>query len=239
MRQGRHEGGWEWKRAKVAAKEEDPERGEKVARIRVAFEQLRAGVALVFADEWDISLFPTGGYQGMRQGEHVEGRTPGPNEKRSRARALNLATGPLPQGGGYRKQTGLFLDLLEPLDRTHPAPFFTPLTVVADHAKIHKAAKVQQGLAAHPRFPVLYFPTYCPRANPIARAFGDVPDKGTRNHTRKRMRSLVQDGLQPLRVNGPWRYALSEIYSPPEVSAAVAALQAALSTPAETSQLAA
>ena len=50
------------------------------------------------------------------------------------------------------------------------------------------------------------------RANPIERALGAVHDKGTRNHTRKRMWPLVQDVKQHLQVNGPWRYALSEIY---------------------------
>ena len=55
----------------------------------------------------------------------------------------------------YRKQTGLFLDLLETLDQTYPALRFTHLTVVADNAKIHKAAKVQRWLAAHPRFELL------------------------------------------------------------------------------------
>jgi hypothetical protein len=92
----------------------------------------------------------------------------------------------------YRKQTGLFLDLLETLDQTYPALRFTHLTVVADNAKIHKAAKVQRWLAAHPRFELLYLPTYCPRANPIERALGTVHDKGTRNHARKRMWPLVQ-----------------------------------------------
>ena len=50
---------------------------------------------------------------------------------------------------------------------------------------------------------------------------------------------LVQDVKQHLQVNGPWRYALSELYYTPEVTAAVAALQAALPAPAEISQLAA
>jgi transposase len=234
-----HELGWAWKRAKVAAKDDDPERVEKLARIRLAFEQLRAGVALFFADELDINLLPKIGYQWMPKGEQVAVLTPGTNEKRYLAGALDLATGTITHCVWYRKQTGLFLDLLATLDRTHPASLFTHLTVVADNAKIHKAAKVQQWLATHPRFELLYLPTYCPRANPIERAFGDVHDKCTRNHTRKRIWHLVQDVHQHLRVNGPWRYALSEIYYTPEVTAAVATLQAALSTPAEISQLAA
>lgn len=239
MRHWLHELGWEWKRAKLAAKDDDPQRVEKLARIRLAFEQLRAGVALFFADELDISLLPKVGYQWMPKGEQVEVMTPGTNEKRYLAGALELTTGTLTQCVWYRKQTGLFLDLLDTLDRTHPAPLFSHLTVVVDNAKIHHAEKVQQWLAAHPRFELLYLPTYCPRANPIERAFGDVHDKCTRNHTRKRMWHLVQDVKRHLRSNGPWRYALSEIYYTPEVTAAVEALQTADSSLAALSQLAA
>jgi hypothetical protein len=110
---------------------------------------------------------------------------------------------------------------------------------VADNAKIHHAQKVPQWLAAHPRFEVHYLPTSCPRANPIARAFGEVYDECTRNHTRKRMWHLGQNVKQHLRVNGPWRYALSEIYYTPEVTATVEALQTADSSLAALSQLAA
>jgi transposase len=239
MRHWLHELGWEWKRAKVTAKDDDPERVEKLARIRLAFEELRAGVALFFADELDINLLPKIGYQWMPKAEQVAVMTPGTNEKRYLAGALDLTTGTITQCVWYRKQTGLFIDLLETLDRTHPAPRFSHLTVVADNAKIHHAQKVQQWLAAHPRFEVLYLPTYCPRANPIERAFGDVHDKCTRNHTRKRIWHLVQDVHQPLRVNGPWRYALSEIYYTSEVTEAVEALQVADSSLAVLSQLAA
>jgi transposase len=239
LRQWLHELGWEWKRAKVAAKDNDPERVTKLARIRRAVEQLRAGTALFFADELDINLLPKIGSQWMPKGEQVEVLTPGTNEKRYLAGALDLTTGTLTHCVWYRKQTGLFLDLLATLDRTHPVPHFTHLTVVVDNAKIHKAAKVQHWLAAHPRFELLYLPTYCPRANPIERVFGDVHDKCTRNHTRKRIWHLVQDVHQHLRVNGPWCYALSEIYYTPEVTAAVQALRQAETAQEEISQLAA
>jgi len=227
MRHWLHELGWEWKRAKLAAKDDDPQRVEKLARIRLAYEQLRVGAALFFADELDISLLPKVGYQWMPKGEQVEVMTPGTNEKRYLAGALDLTTGTITSCVWYRKQTGLFIELLETLDRTHPVPLFTHLTLVLDNAKLHKAQNVQQWLAAHPRFALLYLPTYCPQANPIERVFGDVHDKRTRNHTRKRIWRLVQDVKQHLRVNGPWRYALSELYYTPEVTAAVEALKTA------------
>jgi transposase len=239
MRHWLHELGWEWKRAKLAAKDDDPQRVEKLARIRLAFEQLRAGAALFFADELDINLLPKVGYQWMPKGDQVEVMTPGTNEKRYLAGALDLTTGTLTQCVWYRKQTGLFLDLLETLDRAYPAPRFSHLTVVADNAKIHHAVKVENWLAAHPRFELLYLPTYCPRANPIERAFGDVHDKCTRNHTRKRMWHLVQDVKRHLLTNGPWPYALSDLYYTPEVTEAVEALQVADSSLAALSQLAA
>jgi transposase len=239
IRRWLHELGWEWKRAKLRAKDDDPERVEKLARIRLACEQLRVGAALFFADELDIKLLPKVGYQWMPKGEQVEVLTPGTNEKRSLAGALDMTSGTITQCVWYRKQTGLFLDLLETLDRTHPAPLFSHLTVVVDNAKLHKAKNVQRGLAAHPRFALLYLPTYCPAANPLERAFGDVHDQCTRNHTRKRIWSLVQDVKQHLRVNGPWHYALSDLYFTPEITAAVAGLRAAQAIPAVITQLAA
>ena len=145
----------------------------------------------------------------------------------------------IPHGVWYRKPTGLCLDLLQTLDRTYPARTYWHLQVVVDNAKIHQAAAVAKWLAAHPRFELRYLPTYCPQAHPRERAFGDVHDKCTRNHTRKQIWHLVQDGKRHLQVNGPWRYALSEIYYTPEVTAAVHALRAAAPSLEALSQLAA
>ena len=98
---------------------------------------------------------------------------------------------------------------------------------------------MERWLAAHPRFALLFLPTYCPKASPIERAFGDVHDKCTRNHKRKRLWALVSDVAQHLAVNGPWQYELSEIYYTPEVTAAVQALAIAPTSQEESSQLAA
>jgi transposase len=239
VRRWLHELGWEWKRAKLVAKDDDPQRVEKLARIRLAFEQVQAGVALFFADELDISLLPKVGYQWMPKGAQVEILTPGTNQKRYLAGALESSTGAIQHCVWYRKTTGLFLDLLATLDRAYPAATFSHLAVVADNAKIHHAVEVEKWLAAHPRFELLYLPTYCPRANPLERAFGDIHDQCTRNHTRKRMWHLVQDVKQHLHSNGPWPYALSDLYYTPEVTAAVQALRVAKTAPEEISLLAA
>jgi transposase len=239
VRRWLHELGWVWKRAKLIAKDDDPQRVAKLARIRSVFESLQAGTALLFADELDISVLPKVGYQWMPKGEQVEGLTPGTNEKRYLAGALDITTGTTQHCVWYRKTTGLFLDLLQQLDTAYPATSFRRLSVVVDNSKIHKATEVEKWLACHPRFALLFFPTSCPRANPIERAFGDVHDKCTRNHQRQRIWTLVGDVEQHLVVNGPWPYRLSDIYYTPEVTAAVQALLAPEPTQEETSQLAA
>lgn len=79
------------------------------------------------------------------------------------------------------------------LEAHYPAEQYTRLYVVVDNHTIHKAKAVGQWVAQHPRFALLFLPTYCPRANPIERAFGDVHDCCTRNHQRKRLPDLVGD----------------------------------------------
>jgi transposase len=93
VRRWLHALGWEWKRAKLVAKDDDPQRVNKLARSRSAFEQVRAGMVLFFADELDISLLPKVGYQWMPKGAQVEVPTPGTNEKRYLAGALDITTG--------------------------------------------------------------------------------------------------------------------------------------------------
>jgi len=221
-----HQLGWVWKRAKLIAKDDDPQRVEKLARIRWVFEHLGAKQLLLFADELDIHLLAKVGYQWMEKGTQQEVMTPGTNEKNYLAGALDIVTGKLLHCVWFRKTSGLFIDLLKVIDRTHSAYQYTNIFVVVDNYKIHKAKAVEQWLLRHPRFELIYLPTYCPKANPIERAFGDVHDKCTRNHQRKRLRDLVGDVIKHLQVNGPWQYKLSEIYYTAEVTAAVEKLAA-------------
>jgi DDE superfamily endonuclease len=129
----------------------------------------------------------------MPKGMHILVMTPGTNEKRYLARALDLVTDVLLHGVGVRKTNALCRDLLTRLEACYPAERYTRLYVVVDNYIIHHAKAVEQWLAAHPRFTPLWLLTYGPRANPIERAFGDVHVLCTRNHTRKRLWYLVAD----------------------------------------------
>jgi putative transposase len=218
VRRWLHGLGWRWKRTKLAAKDNDAERVVKLARIRLIAETLRPRTALLFADELDIALLPKSGYQWMPKGTQVEVLTPGKNEKHYLAGGWDFRTGTVHSRCGPRKTNQLFRDLLDTLDRRYPARRYERVSVVVDNYRIHKAQAVERWLASHPRFELLWLPTYCPRANPIERIFGDTHDKVTRNHKRKRLRDLVADVGRHLERNGPWPYQLSRIYQEPEIT---------------------
>jgi transposase len=226
VRRWLHGIGWRWKRAQLVAKDNDEQRARKLAQIRWAWETLRPRQALLFADELDIQLLPKTGYQWMPKGTQTEVLTPGKNEKCYLAGGWDIRTGVVHYCCGPRKTNALFRDLLDTLELRYPARRYERISVVVDNYKIHKAQAVQHWLAAHPRFELLWLPTYCPRAHPIERVFGDTHDKVTRHHKRKRLRDLAADVRRHLDRNGPWRYRLSVIYQEPEVTAALKKLVA-------------
>jgi transposase len=175
---------WRWKRAKLAAKDNDPDRASKLARIRLLWERLQPRQVLLFADELDIHLLPKSGYQWMKKGTQVEVMTPGKNEKRYLAGAWDRRTGQVHRCVWVRKTNGLFRALLETVETAYPARRYDRIYLVVDNYKIHKAQAVPRWLALHPRVELVFLPTCCPKANPIERLFGDTHDKVTRNHTR-------------------------------------------------------
>jgi putative transposase len=218
VRRWLHQCDYVWKRAKLCAKDDDPERLTRLAKIRAVIERLKPTEALLFADELDIHLLAKVGYQWMLKGTQQEVATPGQNEKCYLAGALNIVTGEIINCIWFRKVNGLFIDLLAKIERACPMNKFTKIYVVVDNYGIHKAKAVLKWLAAHPRIELLYLPCYCPQANPIERAFGDVHDKCTRNHKRTRLADLIVDVKKHLKVNGPWRYQLSSIYYQSDVT---------------------
>ena len=216
--------GYVWKRARHVARDSDPQRVAKLARIRTIIEGLQPSDALFFADELDIHLLAKIGDEWMPKGTQTDIMTPGTNRKHYLAGALNYLTGKMLAVTAERKNRWLFIDLLKLIDRRCPAQKFTRLYVVCDNYRIHTAKAVVEWLSAHPRFELVFLPSYCPQANPIERAFGDVHDKCTRNHKHTQIRDLVSDVLWHLKANAPWRYKLSRIYYTPEVAQAVTEL---------------
>ncbi len=130
--------GYVWKRARHVARDDDPQRVAKLARIRSIIEGLRPSEALFFADELDIHLLAKIGYEWMLKGTQTEVMTPGTNRKHYLAGALNYPTGKMLAVTAERKDRWLFIDLLKLIDKWCPAAKFTRIYVVCDNGSVAK-----------------------------------------------------------------------------------------------------
>jgi hypothetical protein len=76
-----HAIGWRWKLAKLVAKDHDPHRVERLARIRLVYEPWRLWEALVFAAELDSRWLPKAGYAWTPQGIQEAAMSPWTHEQ--------------------------------------------------------------------------------------------------------------------------------------------------------------
>jgi len=145
----------------------------------------------VYADEVDIHLNPKIGPDHVLEGTQKSGLTPGKNQKRYIARALNARTGRLTWVEADRKNSDLFIRQLWQL-ATHDYPSARRIHVILDNYKIHSSERTKLALAALGDRVVLQFlSSYCPDHNRIERTWKDLHDHGTRNHTCRTTRQLM------------------------------------------------
>jgi transposase len=117
--------------------------------------------------------------------------TPGQNEKRYVAGAMDAKTGALTWVDGERKNSVLFITLLQRLLRVYTeAPV---VHVVLDNHRIHSSRITQRALAAFGgRIRLHFLPPYCPNENKIERLWQDLHAAVTRNHRCRNMSELMQ-----------------------------------------------
>jgi transposase len=134
--------GWVWKRTKLVAKDNAPQRVERLARIRWHAEPWQAHERRVLADALAIHLLPKVGAAWMPKGSQAAVMTPGQNEKHSLAGALTLATGKILHCLGPRKNNAFFRDLRTLLEHPYSERGVKRIYVVVDHYRMHKAKAV-------------------------------------------------------------------------------------------------
>jgi hypothetical protein len=210
-----------WQRTTLVAKDDDPQRVNRLARIRWVFEHPKRCEAMVLADALASHLLPKVGCAWMPKGTQVAGMPPG------HAPATRLGRGPRSGHWDTASQLGTAQNHravpgpARAPEVKDPAERYTRVYVVVATSKIHNAKAVEQWLAAHPWVTRLLLPTYCPQANPLERAFGDVHDLCPRNHMRRRLQELVADVAKHRHGHGPWLYKLADISYQPAVTTAV------------------
>lgn len=164
----------------------------RLRRLRRLVRCCPRGEVVVYADEVDIHLNPKIGPDYMLRGTQKKVVTPGQNEKRYIAGALNAHTGKLTWEEWHGKDSDLFLGLLHRLARDYPEA--RRIHVIVDNYKIHKSQRTGLALAAlGGRVKLHFLPPYCPDDNRIERLWKDLHDNVTRNHTCRSMEELMAE----------------------------------------------
>jgi len=145
-----------------------------------------------YEDEVDIHLNPKIGLDWMVSGQQKEVLTPGKNEKRYLAGALDVRTGVVIWVEGERKTSYLFLDLLDRLRRKYPQA--RCLHLICDNYRIHKSEIVFAALKGYltGKIQLHFLPPYCPDHNKIERVWEDLHADVTRNHCQPNMTKLME-----------------------------------------------
>jgi transposase len=159
----------------------------------------------VYEDEVDVHLNPKIGLDWMGRGQQKEVMTPGKNQKRYLAGALDARSKRVVWVEGERKTSALFLDLLDKLLATYPQA--KVIHVVLDNYRIHKSDIVQAALAGylHGRIELHFLPPYSPEHNRIERVWEDLHANVTRNHKCPNMTALMREVRYYLRKwNRKW-----------------------------------
>jgi transposase len=188
------------------AKARKTRRLNEIRRLRTG---LLPGEVLLYEDEVDIHLNPKIGDDWMLPRQQKTVLTPGQNQKRYLAGALNERTGRLAWVEGPRKTSALVIALIDHLVQRAYARA-TKIHVVLDNFKIHSSRAIEAArLRWGPRVEFHFLPPYCPDENRIERLWKDLHDNVTRNHTCTTLDDLMQrvnNYLEPRRRTGSHHY---------------------------------
>lgn len=145
-----------------------------------------------YEDEVDIHLNPKIGLDWMVSGQQKQVLTPGKNEKRYLAGALDVRTGVVIWVEGERKTSYLFLELLDRLRRDYPKA--RCLHLILDNYRVHRSDIVYAALNGYlaGKVKLHFLPPYCPDDNKIERVWEDLHAEVTRNHRQPNMNRLMQ-----------------------------------------------
>lgn len=183
------------------------QRQRRLARLRRLVADLPKGEVVVYADEVDIHLNPKIGLDWMGCGQQKQVLTPGQNEKRYLAGALDAHSGEVIWVEGDSKNSMLFVWLLWELTQRYPEA--RRIHVILDNYSIHRTALVHTCLRTEQgrRLKLHFLPPYCPDANRIERTWQDLHANVTRNHCCPDMATLIAEVRHYLRTRNRHRLA--------------------------------
>jgi len=170
----------------------------RLREIREVLDKLAPDELAFYVDEVDIHLNPKIGPDWMNRGTQKQVPTPGKNVKRYLAGAMEVGSGRLTWVKSEKKNSLLFISLLDELAKRHPQA--RRIHVVLDNFKIHDSQASRAAVKELEGKVVLHFlPPYCPNDNRIERVWLDVHANVTRNHCCRTMEELIEEVTRYLR----------------------------------------
>lgn len=191
-----------YRRARPTLHIRDPRKTERMRAINHTLANPARGTEVFYSDEVDINLNPKIGAMWTRRGQQRTVSTPGQNQKRYLAGALHARTGKVLWSEGPRKNTDLFLALLEHLRSRYRSA--RHIILIVDNYRIHKSRLACAWLKNNPKFELLFQPTYHPWVNRIERLWKQLHDVVTRNHSHATMNALMSAVRTFMRVVQPF-----------------------------------
>ena len=156
-----------------------------------------------YVDEADIDLNPRIGLTYIKPGRQPLVLTPGQNVKYYIAGALNSRTGSIVYTHGPKKNSGLFVSLIEQLATAYRRA--RTIHLVLDNYIIHKSRQALQALDTFQgRIQLHFLPPYSPEHNAIERLWKQMHDNVTRNHQHSSMQSLWKAVTRFLKAAQPF-----------------------------------
>jgi len=177
-------------RPRVACPWHPAKKTRKINALHLMLAKLPRCETAVYEDEVDIHLNPKIGLDWMGYGQQKSVWTPGKNQKRYLAGAMDVRTGMVHWVEAEKKDSWLFLEMLHRLTKAYPKA--KVIHVILDNYSIHHskiAAVALSNFASRVR--LHFLPPYCPEHNRIERVWLDLHANVTRNHRCKTMAALM------------------------------------------------
>ena len=189
--------GYRQKRTRPMVRTCNPSRRWQWARLVRVLRQVQPGDVVLFGDEADIDHNPKTGYVWCLSGVPAEIETPGRNQKRYLAGALNVDTGHFLYVWDVQKRSGLFITLLSKISSAYR--YARRIHLLIDNYSIHDSRATRAALAALAgRIRLHFLPRYSPEYNPVEMIWRGMHEAVTRNHTFPTMTALMEAVLDYL-----------------------------------------
>jgi len=168
--------GFVWSRPKLGVRQADPEEltREEMNEIVATAARVYPEAPCLFADECDLHQLPVVRGQYQRRGQQGEVPTPGTNHKQPVFGFLEARTGEWHYFLTQRRRSRDFLECLHELAKRYPTG---PILLFVDNASIHKSQVTLRWLERHPRFHLLFLPSYSGhKCNPVEKVWWALKD---------------------------------------------------------------